>query len=289
MRQLILILSALLISSSFAWSQEVTIENDESVIYLDSKGANTVSANDGKLSLMLNGTRFNIGQSKKQEETTGTTSISRSPRKAYFGLFGIGSPHFNHIAAFEIGVNTFVGTDYSMYSAEEANQLMYSNKKAVNFTFNVGNFNVPLNPRRSLVLSGAFGFTYDNYTFVDNYTMEYRDGMMHSVALDGNIKKSKMVATYFHMPVMIDLNLGKNFFISAGVNLDVLIGSHLKYKFPKTTIDDTITLNPVQFGITGRVGWRRLYGYVNYSFIDMYKKGTGPGGKRLSAGVGVWF
>ena len=69
----------------------------------------------------------------------------------------------------------------------------------------------------------------------------------------------------------------------------MLIGSHLKYKFPKTTIDDTITLNPVQFGITGRVGWKRFYGFVNYSFIDMYKKGSGPGGKRLSAGAGIWF
>ena len=135
-------------------------------------------------------------------------------------------------------MNTLVGTDYSMYSNDEANQLMFTNKKAVNFTFNVGSFNVPLNPRRTLVLSGAFGFTYDNYTFADNYTMEYRDGMMRPVALDGNIKKSKMVTTYFHVPVMIDLNLGKSFFISAGVNLDVLIGSHLKYKSPWTRPPD---------------------------------------------------
>lgn len=289
MKRLILILSALLISSSFAWSQEVVIENDENVIYLDSKGANSITANDGKLSLMLNGTRFNIGQSKKQEEVMEAPNMSRAQRKAYFGLFGIGSPNFNHIAAFEVGVNTFVGSDYSMYSVEEANQLMYTNKKAVNFTFNIGNFNIPLNPRRTLVLSGAFGFTYDNYTFADNYTMEYRDGLMRPVALDGDIKKSKMVASYFHMPIMIDWNIGKNFFLSAGVNLDVLVNSHLKYKFPKTTIENTITLNPVQVGVTGRVGWKRLYGYVNYSFIDMYKKGTGPGGKRLSAGVGIWF
>ena len=66
-------------------------------------------------------------------------------------------------------------------------------------TLNDVSFNVPLNPRRTLVLSGAFGFTYDNYTFADNYTMEYRDGMMRPVALDGNIKKSKMVTTYFHV------------------------------------------------------------------------------------------
>ena len=289
MKKGILILSILLLSSVAVWSQDVVIENDESVISLDSKGANTVSTEDGKLLLTLNGTRFYVGQEAKSVKGESSPSVAYSQKKAYFGLFGIGSPNINHIAAFEIGVNTLVGTDYSMYSKDEANQLMFTNKKAVNFTFNVGSFNVPLNPRRTLVLSGAFGFTYDNYTFADNYTMEYRDGMMRPVALDGNIKKSKMVTTYFHVPVMIDLNLGKSFFISAGVNLDVLIGSHLKYKFPKTTIDDTITLNPVQFGITGRVGWKRFYGFVNYSFIDMYKKGSAPGGKRLSAGAGIWF
>lgn len=289
MKKGILILSILLLSSVAVWSQDVVIENDESVISLDSKGANTVSTEDGKLLLTLNGTRFYVGQEAKSVKGESSPSVAYSRKKAYFGLFGIGSPNINHIAAFEIGVNTLVGTDYSMYSKYEANQLMFTNKKAVNFTFNVGSFNVPLNPRRTLVLSGAFGFTYDNYTFADNYTMEYRDGMMRPVALDGNIKKSKMVTTYFHVPVMIDLNLGKSFFISAGVNLDVLIGSHLKYKFPKTTIDDTITLNPVQFGITGRVGWKRFYGFVNYSFIDMYKKDSGPGGKRLSAGAGIWF
>lgn len=289
MKKGILILSILLLSSVAVWSQDVVIENDESVISLDSKGANTVSTEDGKLLLTLNGTRFYVGQEAKSVKGKSNPSVAYSQKKAYFGLFGIGSPNINHIAAFEIGVNTLVGTDYSMYSKDEANQLMFTNKKAVNFTFNVGSFNVPLNPRRTLVLSGAFGFTYDNYTFAENYTMEYRDGMMRPVALDGNIKKSKMVTTYFHVPVMIDLNLGKSFFISAGVNLDVLIGSHLKYKFPKTTIDDTITLNPVQFGITGRVGWKRFYGFVNYSFIDMYKKGSGPGGKRLSAGAGIWF
>lgn len=289
MKRSILILSLLMLSSVVAWSQDVVVENDEGVIYLDSKGTNVVSANNGKLSLQLNGTRIDIGQSKKSSDELEYRNMGNTPSKAYFGLFGIGSPRFNHIAAFEIGANTLVGTDYSMYSEEEANQLMFTTKKAVNFTFNIGNFNVPLNPRRTLVLSGAFGFTYDNYTFADNYTMEYRDGLMRPVALDGNIKKSKMTAAYFHMPVMIDWNIGKNFFISAGVNLDVLVNSHLKYKFPKTTIDDTITLNPVQFGITGRVGWNRLYGFVNYSFIDMFKSGTGPEGKRLSAGVGIWF
>lgn len=289
MNRIILILSALIIATTSVLAQDVVIEDKESVIYIDSKGTNTISANNGKLSLMLNGTRFDIGKKQKSVAETDTPNTTPSRQKAYFGLFGFGSPSFNHIAAFEIGANTLVGSDYSMYSKEDAANMMFSNKKAINFAFNVGTVNVPLNPRRTIVLSGAFGFVYDNYTFANDCTMEFRDGMMYPVALDGDIKKSKMTAAYFHVPVMIDWNIGRSFFISAGVNLDVLINSQLKYKFPKTTIDDEITLNPVQVGITGRIGWKRFYGYVNYSFIDMFKAGTGPAGKRLSAGAGIWF
>lgn len=289
MNRIVLILSTLLLTTTSVWAQDVVIEDKESVIYIDSKGTNSISSNNGKLSLMLNGTRFDIGQRQKAAVETGQPNATPSRQRAYFGFFGFGSPSFNHIAAFEIGANTLVGSDYSMYSKEDAAKMMFSNKKAVNFAFNVGTVNVPLNPRRTLVLSGAFGFVYDNYTFANDCTMEFRDGMMYPVDLDGKIKKSKMTAAYFHVPVMIDWNIGRNFFISAGVNLDVLINSQLKYKFPKTTIDDEITLNPVQAGITGRIGWKRFYGYVNYSFVDMFKAGTGPTGKRLSAGAGIWF
>ena len=87
----------------------------------------------------------------------------------------------------------------------------------------------------------------------------------------------------------LDWNIDRNFSISAGVNFDILVNSQLKYKFPKTTIDGVVRLTPIQLGATARIGWKRLYGYVNYSFIDMFRAGTGPKAKRLSAGVGFWF
>ena len=84
----------------------------------------------------------------------------------------------------------------------------------------------------------------------------------------------------------IDMNIYRSMY---NVNLDMLIGTKLIYKKPRTTVEGTVTLNPVQLGVTARVGWKRLYGYVNYSFNDVFKRGTGPEGKRLSVGVGLWF
>lgn len=287
MKKILTILSITLLSITVASAQTHDAKGTEAIQI--GQGDNTISNNDGKLRLCLNGMAFDFGKSEN-----GSTSLSITPnvqkkKAAYFGFLGSGAASFNHLAGVELGVSTFVNHDYSAYTPEEANAMMFSNKKAVHFTTNLFTLNVPLNKKRTLVFSSALGFTCDNYTFIGNHTLEYRDGMMRPVAIEGSIKKSKLAASYFHMPIVLDWNIKHSFFISAGINFDVLMASQLKYKFPKTKVDDTVTLNPIQVGVTARFGWKRIYAFANYSLLDMFKQGTGPKGKRLSAGVGFWF
>lgn len=316
MKRFLLILTAILATTTL-YAQQVENEDHESVIYLDSKKENRVSSNNGRLSLMLNGTRFEIGNKQERPDsvcyyrkgTDGTMTIlsreelavaayntnadaiaaNNKKNKVYFGLMGIGAPRFNHFSVVEIGSNIFTDLSYKGYTIEEANALTFSTRKAVCVTMNIASLNVPLMSDRSFVASMAFGFTWENYTIAGNYTMEYREGMMRPLAVDANLKKSKMVASYFHVPLTLDWNIKGGFFISAGVNLDILMGSHLKYKFPKTKIKEEITLNPVQVGLTARIGYKRLYMFVNHSFNEMFKKGTGPQAHRLSVGMGIGF
>jgi hypothetical protein len=285
MKRLFTIITLALFTVVATQAQEAITDSQEKVMYLDSEGNNTISSNNGNLSIMLNGSRFEIGNGKIEH----VEAITKKPQRAYFGFMGLDSPSFNHIAWFEIGANTFVDTDYSMYSPEDANALMFSSTKSINYSFNVGTLNVPLTQSRSLVFSMAFGFTLEDYTFNDNYTFKYTDGMMRPVQLEGNIKKSKFSTSYIHIPMMLDCNIKHNFFIAAGINLDILMGTSTIYKFPRTTVQDKVTANPIQVGATTRIGWKRLYGYVNYSFINLFREGTGPKGKRLSAGMGIWF
>lgn len=285
MRGLVTIVLAALMATNVAWAQTDT---EEGTIYLSGNKESSVTSKDGRMQLTLNGLNFDFGAKKSSERTVVHTRKS-SGKSVYFGIVGIGSPNINHLAAVELGVNTLVNTDYSAYTPEEANAMLFSSRKAVSFTCNIATLNAPLNKRRTLVASMAFGITSENYTFAGPYTMELRDGMMHPVKIDDNPKKSKLTATYIHMPIMLDWNIKSNFFIAAGINFDVLVGSHLKYKFPKTKIKDELMLSPVQVGLTARIGWKRIYGFVNYAFVDMFKQGGGPKGKRLSAGVGFWF
>lgn len=296
MKRLIALAVCVLLASLSCYAQQSDNPTEQQVIYIGSGGDNSVSSNDGRLSIMLNGSRFEIGRKvvKGEDATQSVPSdadiaVVRRDKKAYFGVLGFDSPNFNHLAFLEIGANMLVDTDYSMYSAEDAVAMMFGNRKSISMTCNFGVINVPLTPRRELVVSMAIGMTQENYTFAGNYTLECRDGMMYPVALDANIKKSKLMATYLHLPFLLDWNISSDFFISAGVNLDILGGSQLKYKRPKTIIEGVVTLNPIQVGVTARVGWKRIYAFANYSFVDMFKEGTGPRGKRLSAGMGFWF
>ena len=246
MKRLFTIITLALFMTGVAHAQETTTENKENVMYLDSDGTNAISSNNGNLSIMLNGSRFEIGNGKIEHvETT-----IKKPQRAYFGFMGLDSPSFNHIAWFEIGANTFVNTDYSMYTPEDANALMFSSTKSINYSFNLGTLNVPLTQNRALVYSMAFGFTIEDYTFNSNNTFKYIDGMMRPVALEGNIKKSKFETLYFHIPMMLDWNIKHNFFIAAGVNLDILMNTNTKYKFPRTTVQEKVTVSPIQVGAT---------------------------------------
>ena len=320
MKRFILTLTILLVATTL-YAQIPDSLNNEHVIYLDSHKGNSISSsNNGRLSLLLNGIRFEIGNKQEKAdsvcyykknadgsmqllsrdellvaaynanlEAINANKNRESSSKAHFGLFGIGAPSYNHFSVVEIGSNMFTGLSYDGYTTEEAHNLTFSTRKAVCVTMNVAELNVSLTPNHALAASMAFGFTWENYTIAGNYTMKYRDGMMRPLAVDANLKKSKMVASYFHVPITLDWNIKSGFFISAGVNLDILMGSHLKYKFPKTKIKDEITLNPFQFGVTARMGWNRIYVFANYAFSEMFKHGTGPVANRFSIGMGIGF
>jgi hypothetical protein len=308
MKRVYLVIAMLVASVVCAMAQETNGEADKPVVYIGSNSNNLVSSNNGRLAISLNGSTFEIGrqQSEQPQAADSGSNISTSEaygiiadavnneplsskNRVYFGFMGIGAPYFNHFAAFEFGTNTLVGLDYSAYTPEEADQMMFNDAKAFNFVCNMATINVALNKSRSLAFSMAIGMMEDRYSFMNMYTLEYCDAMMRPVALGKGYSKSQLRASYVHIPMTLDWTIGRDAFVAAGVNLDILCTTHLLYKKPKTIIEDTVTINPVQVGATLRVGWRRLYGYANYSFVDMFKRGTGPGGKRLSVGVGVWF
>lgn len=289
MKQLLTTLILIASLAISATAQEPTKQETGSTIYLDQSGTDSLSSKDGHTTLTIAGMRFDFGNHNPKSTTTQKDN-SIKIRIPKFNFMNMGDDSkYNHLALHELGSNFIVNTDYSMYTPEEANALAFGNHKSVYCAINLMSMNMQFNPKRTLGFTLGFGFAMENYSFAGDYSMEFRDGLMRPIALDPSTKKSKLLASYIHIPLLLDWNISKGFFISAGVNLDILMNSELKYKKPKTTLEGKAMLNPFQVGVTARIGWRKLYGFVNYSLMDMYKADRGPGAHRMSAGVGLWF
>lgn len=194
------------------------------------------------------------------------------------------------IQTFELGINMITNTDYSMYSREEANMMQFGNRKSTYVALNIFSENIKLTRSGALSIDMGAGIAWENYVFAGDYSMRYSDGMMHPIELNNSVTKSKLMARYLHMPMLLNWTYRNKFFIAAGVNLDISIGTRLKQKNPKIVYkSENVTLNPIQLGYTLHIGTEKLYGFINYSPMQMFKSGTGPGGNRTSAGIGFAF
>lgn len=254
----------------------------QQTIALDKSGENNVVAQDGKLSVNIAGMSISLGG-----EADNQTEEETKKGKVKLDFAGIGRGSYNHLALFEIGTNFVINTDFSNCSQPVQQALDFSTRKAVNVNINLMTMNI-VGPKRILGFSLGFGFAMENYTFDNNVSLKYDNGF-EILPLEQSVTKSKLAINYIHIPMLMDINIGRGVFFSAGAVLDVLMSSQLSYKKPKTKLEDRLPLNPLQVGVTARVGWRRVYGYVNYSLLNMYKPSIGVEAYRMSAGVGIWF
>ncbi len=282
MKRLSMLISALMIVFSASAQQP---DSSANTIYIGDGTDTSISTRNGNISLSLAGMNLEFGN--ENSNAGSVKSISTENPRVTFSAFEVRNT--DHLALLEVGVNTLVNTDYSMYSKEEAAMLPFGNRKSVYFAINLLSMDVALNKRGTWSFNMGFGFSCERYTFAGPYSMQYVDGMMRPTRLEGNIKKSQLGVDYIHMPFLINWNFSKKFFVAAGVNLDIGMNDFLRYKKPLTTIARTVTINPIQLGATVRMGYGKLYGFVNYSFMEMFKSGTGPKANRFSAGVGLFF
>lgn len=292
MKQPLLILFILLLATTplFAQQNDSLTHSDNAIYLSSSKDSSLSSSDDGNLSLMINGININISSSLAIEEESATaTTAPKKERRVYPAFMGIGAPRENHFSFIEVGSNFLVQTEYSAYTPEDAEAMRFTAKKAAFVTINAMTLNAALSRDRSLFFSAALAFQMENYRFANKYTMEYRDGMMRPIALADSYNSSKLNICYLHIPFTLDWNISHDIFLSAGVNLDILITSGLVYKKPLTTITGTTTLSPIEVGVTARFGWRRFYCVANYSLIDMFKSGTGPKARRMTIGLGLFI
>jgi hypothetical protein len=251
-------------------------ESDDRTIAFGQNKQNQITLEEDKINLKIAGKELSLSSNDK------AVKVLKYGDSSYGSISSLG--------VIELGLNTLAMADYSIYSPEEATMMQFGNKKSTYVALNIFTDNYRLNKTGSFSVDMGVGIAWENYVFAGDYSMRYIDGMMRPIALDSGVKKSKLMARYLHMPVLLNYTHKNKFFIAAGVNLDVSIGTRLKQKEPKIVYKkEIVTLNPIQVGGTLRIGNDWFYGFINYSFMEMFKPQKGPGGQRLSAGLGLNF
>lgn len=269
MKRLITTLTLLTATLTTLYAQET----DESSIIFGQEKQNKITISEDNIYFKIAGKEFHMSSDSRDKNSEQRHGNS-----------------LEAIQAFELGINVLTNTDYSMYSPEEATMMHFGNRKSTYVALNIFSENISLTRSGSLSVDMGAGIAWENYVFAGDYSMRYRDDMMKPIDLESSVTKSKLMARYLHMPMLLNWTYRNKFFIAAGVNLDVSIGTRLKQKNPKIVYkSENVTLEPIQLGYTLHIGTEKLYGFINYSPMQMFKSGTGPCGNRTSAGIGFSF
>jgi hypothetical protein len=199
-------------------------------------------------------------------------------------------PYGGRIGTWEIGFNGFDtrSNSYSMYPTEEQGFMELNIAKSIHITFNMFTFSTSFTQNNVLGLTMGIGLTSNNYVFDTQSRYAKIGRMIHPVSPETNLKKSKLSTFALHIPMALELNPSRNFFISVGGYADLMLKSRLKSKFPKEKVWSPYT-NFLQAGVTVRAGFRSIYLFGNYAITEMFKNGRGPALNPYTFGFGFGF
>jgi hypothetical protein len=195
-----------------------------------------------------------------------------------------------YLGEFEIG---FAGLRkapmaYSLYPDDEHGFMDLNTARSYHITVNIGDLSFALNRAHTLGMTIGAGVTINDYTFEDQARIVKANDRLQPLPIDESIAKSKLNTVAIHIPLLFEFSPARDFFLSAGCFADLIVGSHLKSKFPKRKINNAYT-NLGQFGVTARVGYRDTYFFANYGFADLINYEYGPALRPWSFGVGLKF
>ncbi len=120
--------------------------------------------------------------------------------------------------------------------------------------------------------------------------LEKRDLMLRPGGTDSPIsglplKKSKLRTLTFHVPLVLEWQPTRKFFIAAGGYADVLLWSDVKWKSPKEKLSSPY-INFLNAGLTARIGFSEWYFFGNYALTELFKTGRGPVVSPYTVGIG---
>lgn len=188
------------------------------------------------------------------------------------------SPDFPGSLVLEFGFNFL--NDYP-----DEMELGFFGSKAFNvyymYEFRIGNSPISFNP--------GFGLGLEKYSFDNNITLNMAEGGTEIVELSDtwDVKKTKLAANYFDIPLELRFHLNKDNFrksfkIGIGGKAGILFASHTKVKYEENgdnkilKAKESFDLSRFRYGVQGRIGIGGFSLFYYQELSELFKDGKGP-------------
>ena len=205
-----------------------------------------------------------------------------------------------HWSGFEIGLNNFINSDFSMTRQSEDSWMDLNTGRSWNVNLNFHQTSLGLIGNRFGLVTGL-GLEFNNYHFDGDNSIEEVDGVIQEDPLAGlSLIRSKLTSTYLNVPLLLELQIGpekrsKRVHISGGIIGGLKLGSHTKYvyhdegKKEKLKNRDDFNINPLRYGFTLRAGYHQAELYATYYPVSYFEKDKGPELYPFNIGLSLGF
>jgi hypothetical protein len=204
-----------------------------------------------------------------------------------------------HWAGVELGINSFLGADYSMYPPAENNFLKNDLLRSNVLNLNLLQYSMGLQKtRNTLGLITGLGLCLQSY-HLDNRTTisldENRKVFPVNMFFDSN-QKSKLSSLYIEVPLLIEFQVpvrhyANRLYFSGGVTGSKRLESHTKVKYRKDGKREKLkspgdySIRDYKVAATIRVGYRGINLFATYDVVPLFEDRRGPVLYPFSAGI----
>ncbi|MBW8323738.1 MAG: outer membrane beta-barrel protein [Prolixibacteraceae bacterium] len=195
-----------------------------------------------------------------------------------------------HWAGVELGVNSFIKSDYSLYPAAENNFLENNLLLSNVLNINVLQYSKGLQQTRNTIgLVTGIGLSLQSYHLNSNTTIELdenRKVIPQTLFFDSN-QKSKLSSVYLEVPLLVEFQIPVSHFanrvyFSAGIIGSKRLETHTKIKYRKNGERQKLK-SPGDYSIrdfkvsgTIRMGYRWINLFASCDVVPLFEDRRGP-------------
>ncbi|OQX97264.1 MAG: hypothetical protein B6I20_12990 [Bacteroidetes bacterium 4572_117] len=196
-----------------------------------------------------------------------------------------------HWAGFEIGLNTYVDSEYK--TVLDGNELFELNpERSWVFNINFIEFSIPFGKSAGLVT--GMGATWNKYQFRNNVNVfENSEGtIVAEKELVKEYEKNSLNLWYMSIPLLFEFQIPvarskPGIHVSFGVVGSLKLDSRAKQhtKDDEYVVKSDFQIPGFKYGFTARIGYKFIKLFANYDVVPLFKEGRGPEVYPVSAGI----